>query len=173
MKNETTTQQAGDVTSEPDVLAAFVLHFFLNRRLVQDASEVLEDKDLARLHHRILFFARHAPGLTVGDLTRLIGVTHQNVRIPMKQMIEKGLLELNIATDDRRQRRVFASRRGQRLVDLVHSHQTKRLRRAFEQADPDDLAAFLRVHRLIVEEADRQFVDGLRESDRSVHTPRA
>jgi len=69
------------------------LNFFANRRLFEVVETPLTEEGLGRLHHRILFFVSRSPGMTVGELMGTLGVSHQNIRVAMKQLVDRGVIE--------------------------------------------------------------------------------
>lgn len=141
-----------------DPFEALMLHFFTNLALAQEANTALAPTGLGRTHHRILAIVCAAPGITVGELLKVLRVTHQNVRLPIKELINKGYLLARTDPEDRRQRRLHASASGQRLAATLWASQQERLRRAFAAAGPDAVDGFMRVHRLLLDADDLAFI---------------
>ena len=69
-----------------------VLHFMLQLSLGDDADARLLTKTLGRVHHRILYFAHFTPGITVSELLAVLGVKHQNIQAPLRQLIADGFI---------------------------------------------------------------------------------
>lgn len=132
-----------------------LLHFFANLAIVADVEDQLSRLRFGRIHHRILFFAAHAPGITVSELLAALRVTHQNIRIAMKQLIDGGYLNVRIDVKDRRQKRLFVSVKGGRLVESLLKQQLQRVRAAFSAVDPAAVDAFIHVHELLIDPTDR------------------
>jgi DNA-binding MarR family transcriptional regulator len=63
----------------------------------------------------VLALASAAPPPTQGEVARLLGVTHQNVRQIMNALLRKGLLEVYTDAGDRRANRLMSTRRVARL----------------------------------------------------------
>jgi DNA-binding MarR family transcriptional regulator len=141
------------------VVRAQLANFFLNRRLFEEVEPPLREEGLGRLHHRILFFVSRSPGLTVGELTATLGVSHQNIRVQMKELVDRGYLQVRTGPPDRRQRRLSATAAGHQLANEMHARQGRRLRRALEKAEATDVDGFLRVHDLMLDPADRDAIE--------------
>jgi DNA-binding MarR family transcriptional regulator len=118
----------------------FILHFFTNLSLAADVEEPLFLAGLGRPHHRILYFAAHMPGITVSELLSAMHVTHQNLRLPMKTLMDKGFLLMKVAEQDRRQRQLFVTSAGPQAVDGFLKVQEAMI-------DPADLAWVARLQR--------------------------
>jgi DNA-binding MarR family transcriptional regulator len=136
-----------------------LLHFFVNLSIVADVEGQLSELDFGRIHHRVMFFAAHAPGITVSELLAALRVTHQNIRIVMKQLIDRGYLIVRIDTKDRRQKRLFVSSRGRRLVESLLRTQLLRIKNAFASVDPAAVDAFIKVHELLIDPSDRDWME--------------
>lgn len=136
-----------------------LLHFFANLAIVADVEDQLSKLKFGRIHHRLLFFSAHAPGITVSELLAALRVTHQNIRIAMNQLIDGGYLNVRIDTKDRRQKRLFVSAKGRRLVESLLKQQLPRLRAAFAAVSPTDVEAFIHVHELLIDPSDRAWID--------------
>ena len=144
-----------------------MLHFFTNLALGQQADEALAPMGLGRIHHRILAVVDASPGMTVGALLKVLRVTHQNVRLPLKQLIDKGYVLARTDPTDRRHRRLHASASGRRLVAGLQATQLDRIRQAFETAGPDAVDGFMRVHHHLVDEDHLAFIQDVRSRARS------
>ena len=140
-----------------------LLHFFANLSLTADVEEPLYLAGLGRPHHRILFFAEHAPGITVSELLDAVHVTHQNLRLPMKRLVDMGYLLMKSGVSDRRQRQLFITVKGRRLVDRLKAVQWERIGRAFMLAGPSAVDGFMKVHAALLDPKDIAWVERLTE----------
>jgi len=70
-----------------------VMHFAL-RAVIAEPDRILATRGLTRMHHRILFFVAHSPGMSVGELQATLDVTKQALNAPLRQLQEQGLIEL-------------------------------------------------------------------------------
>lgn len=144
-------------------------HTLLNLCFTNEVREPLEAQGFGRVHHRILFFVTQRPGITVNQLIAVMRVTHQNLRAPMRQLVEQGYLVSEPGTEDRRQRCTYASPKGLELIDRLSKTQFKRIQRAFAAAGPEDVKAFFRVHRLLLDAADLAWMEEAAESRAAHH----
>jgi len=140
-----------------------LLHFFANLSLTADVEEPLYLAGLGRPHHRILFFSEHAPGITVSELPDAMHVTHQNLRLPMRKLVDLGYLLMKPGISDQRQRQLFISLKGRKLVDQLKAVQWERIGRAFMLAGPSAVAGFMKVHAALLDPKDIAWVERLTE----------
>ncbi|OWY38814.1 MarR family transcriptional regulator [Xenophilus sp. AP218F] len=114
-------------------------------------DEMLAKRGLARVHHRILFFVARYPGLSVKDLLASLGVTKQAINMPLRQLMEMGLVASQAAAHDKRVKQLTLSEEGLRLEEALHSEQLKLLQHAFIQAGESATEGWLRVNRQLAE----------------------
>jgi DNA-binding MarR family transcriptional regulator len=108
--------------------------FFGYQAFTAKADEMLSRRGLGRVHQRILFFIAGAPGLSHKDLLNALGVTKQAANPPLRQLVEKDMIVIESATDDKRKRKLRLTRKGARLEQLLRREQVKLLQRAFDDA---------------------------------------
>ncbi|HYX66529.1 MAG TPA: MarR family winged helix-turn-helix transcriptional regulator [Burkholderiales bacterium] len=140
-------------------IEGFLLHVFTFSRMTVIAMKALGPAGFSLTKHRILGFATVAPGITVGELVRRMRVTPQNVHQPLRRLIDEGYVVAKIGVEDRRHKRLFATRKGSRQYRRVLAEQIATLEEAFRAAGPDAARSFLEVHRLLVEPGDRQWIE--------------
>lgn len=150
---------SGQPTDGNEYYRALFLHTLANLRLSADVRDRLAELGMGRIHNRLLGIATGIPGITVGETLDVLSVTHQNIRLPMKTLIQQGYLIARVDDADRRARRLYATPSGARLITELLGDQSERLRRAFDQAGPDAVAGFFRVHELLLDDRDRYYVD--------------
>ncbi|MET0675568.1 MAG: MarR family transcriptional regulator [Bradyrhizobium sp.] len=144
-------------------LKAYLLHFFTNVLLAADAEVALEPYGLTRLHNRVLVLTAMNPGATVSDLLRAMRVTHQNLNAPMRQLIKDGLLVAKIGEKDRRQKQLYLTAKGRKMVQAVLNRQLARLETALADSGPEATEAFLAVHERLVDRDDLKWAERLAE----------
>jgi DNA-binding MarR family transcriptional regulator len=113
------------------------LLFFAYRDFVGDADHELEAFGFGRAHHRVLHFVRRYPGLKVADLLDVLRITKQSLGRVLKQLLDEGYIVQKTGNNDRRQRLLFATAKGEALVGKLAGLQTDRINRALSQMDPD------------------------------------
>lgn len=123
------------------------LLFFAYRDFVGDADAALAEFGFGRAHHRVLHFVRRYPGLRVSDLLDVLRITKQSLGRVLKQLMDEGYIVQRSGDDDRRQRLLFPTQRGEALVAKLAGLQTERIDRALASFAPDEretITKFLR-----------------------------
>jgi DNA-binding MarR family transcriptional regulator len=114
------------------------LLFFAYRDFVGDADHELEAFGFGRAHHRVLHFVHRYPGLKVADLLDVLRITKQSLGRVLKQLLDEGYIVQKTGNNDRRQRLLYATPKGEALVAKLAGLQTTRINRALESIGPDD-----------------------------------
>ena len=123
------------------------LLFFAYRDFVGDADHELEAFGFGRAHHRVLHFVRRYPGLKVADLLDVLRITKQSLGRVLKQLLDEGYIVQKTGNNDRRQRLLFATAKGEALVGKLAGLQTDRIDRALRElgsSGADTVRQFLR-----------------------------
>jgi len=123
------------------------LLFFAYRDFVGDADHELEAFGFGRAHHRVMHFVYRYPGLKVADLLDVLRITKQSLGRVLKQLLDEGYIVQKTGNNDRRQRLLYATPKGEALVGKLANLQTKRINRALEEigaANADVVRRFLR-----------------------------
>ncbi len=125
----------GDTTHEPtwDLIE---LLFFAYRDFVSDADDVLAKFGFGRAHHRVLHFVNRNPGLKVADLLVVLKITKQSLGRVLKQLIDEGYVVQKEGANDRRQRLLSVTPRGEALALKLAGLQTTRIARALGELGP-------------------------------------
>jgi DNA-binding MarR family transcriptional regulator len=113
------------------------LLFFAYRDFVGDADHELEAFGFGRAHHRVLHFVHRYPGLKVADLLDVLRITKQSLGRVLKQLLDEGYIVQKTGNNDRRQRLLFATAKGEALVGKLAGLQTDRINRALRDFGPD------------------------------------
>src|SRR5262245_26677415 len=117
------------------------LLFFAYRDFVGDPDEVLAKFSFGRAHHRVLHFVNRNPGMTVADLLDILRITKQSLGRVLKQLVDEGYVLQKEGANDRRQRLLFVTAKGEALAMKLAGLQTVRIARALEELGPDGHAA--------------------------------
>jgi DNA-binding MarR family transcriptional regulator len=123
------------------------LLFFAYRDFVGDADHELEVFGFGRAHHRVLHFVRRYPGLKVADLLDVLRITKQSLGRVLKQLLDEGYIVQKTGNNDRRQRLLFVTVKGEALVARLAGLQTDRIDRALRDISTegaDTVREFLR-----------------------------
>lgn len=127
------------------------LLYLAERCFAEAIEETLGHCDLTRTAHRALYFTGRHPGLGVSQLKALLGLSKANLARLMRQMIERGLIVVEPAPGDRRQRLVRLTQAGEALLDAVAIAQRRRLGQAYRKAGADAVAGYRIVLRSLIE----------------------
>ena len=140
-----------DRASQPSEMAHGALHwdviellFFAYRDFVGDPDHVLGEFGFGRAHHRVVHFVNRYPGLNVADLLDVLRITKQSLGRVLKQLLDEGYIVQKPGEVDRRQRLLFATSKGEKLVAYLATLQTERINRAMQGMGPSEVAAVSR-----------------------------
>jgi len=128
--------QADAPASEPcwDLIE---LLFFAYRYFVGDPDEVLAKLGFGRAHHRVLHFVNRNPGMKVADLLDILNITKQSLGRVLKQLVDQGYVVQKEGAQDRRQRLLYVTAKGEALALKLAGLQTERINRAFGELGPN------------------------------------
>ena len=96
---------------EEQMNEALALFYFAYKTFTEKPDEIIKEYGIQRVHHRILFFIARFPGISVNELLSLLEISKQALHGPLRQLVEKGLIESNEAMHDRRKTVVFNRKR--------------------------------------------------------------
>jgi len=112
------------------------LLFFAYRDFVGDPDHVLAKFGFGRAHHRVLHFINRNPGIKVADLLVILKITKQSLGRVLKQLVDEGYVVQREGANDRRQRLLFATPKGEALALKLAGLQTTRIARAMAEVGP-------------------------------------
>lgn len=119
--------------------------FFAYRGFTADPDRILQEYTYGRAHHRAMHFIKRSPGTTVNNLLDILGVTKQSLNRVLRALIEDGLVESRVGKQDRRERHLFLTDKGQGLEKDLSEAQRSRMRAAYRDAGPEAVAGFRQV----------------------------
>jgi len=149
--SETHGQAAHDNSLRWDIIE---LLFFAYRDFVGDADHELEAFGFGRAHHRVMHFVYRYPGLKVADLLDVLRITKQSLGRVLKQLLDEGYIEQKTGNNDRRQRLLYATPKGEALVAKLATLQTTRIDRALEEIGPANAETVRRFLRAMIDRDD-------------------
>ena len=121
---------SADAAGERDILVLIELLFFAYRDFVSDPDQLLSEIGFGRAHHRVLHFVGRDPGMTVAQLLDILRITKQSLARVLKELIDQGYIFQKEGENDRRQRLLHLTDRGEELRQCLLAPQIARLRRA-------------------------------------------
>ena len=128
--------ERGTRASEP-AWEIIELLFFAYRDFTSDADDVLAKFGFGRAHHRVLHFVNRNPGLKVAELLDILKITKQSLGRVLKQLIDQGYVLQKEGANDRRQRLLYATPKGETLALKLAGLQTVRITRALAELGPN------------------------------------
>jgi DNA-binding MarR family transcriptional regulator len=120
-------------TSEEPSWDIIELLFFAYRDFVDDPDDVLARYGFGRAHHRVLHFVYRHPGMKVADLLDILKITKQSLGRVLKQLIDQEFVQQKEGANDRRQRLLFVTAKGEALALQLAGLQTIRVTRALAE----------------------------------------
>lgn len=129
------------------------LMFFAYRDFTGEADNELSGRGFGRAHHRVIYFVSRHPGLTVTDLLAILKITKQSLARVLKQLIDEGYIAQKSGEADKRQRLLYATRRGRDLAVELTELQMVRIQAALAKLDETERVAV------------RQFLFGMISAD--------
>ena len=113
------------------------LLFFAYRDFVSDPDEVLAKFGFGRAHHRVLHFVNRNPGMKVAELLDILKITKQSLGRVLKQLVDQGYVLQKEGANDRRQRLLYVTAKGETLAMRLAGLQTGRINHALAEHGPN------------------------------------
>jgi len=113
------------------------LLFFAYRDFVGDPDEVLAKFGFGRAHHRVLHFVNRNPGMKVAELLDILKITKQSLGRVLKQLVDQGYVLQKEGANDRRQRLLYVTAKGEALAMRLAGLQTTRIAHALAELGPN------------------------------------
>jgi DNA-binding MarR family transcriptional regulator len=113
------------------------LLFFAYRDFVSEADDVLAKFGFGRAHHRVLHFVNRSPGMKVAELLDILKITKQSLGRVLKQLIDQGYVVQREGANDRRQRLLYVTSKGEALAMKLAGLQTARVSHTLGELGPD------------------------------------
>jgi DNA-binding MarR family transcriptional regulator len=135
--------------------------FFALRDLTASADEILAELGFGRAHHRTLHWIGRKPGLKVGELLAILGITKQSLTRVLGPLIRQGYVAQVQGQKDRRQRLLTLTEKGAALERRLFEAQRERLVAAYREAGGGAVEGFRRVLRGLTKEQGRKYIDAL------------
>jgi len=144
---------------EEEIRLAQDLLFFAYRDFTGAADVILDELGLGRAHHRALHFIGRNPQTTVTELLGILRITKQSLARVLGVLVEQGYVTQAPGRDDRRQRLLSLTPKGEALERRLFNRQRERLSAAYRDAGGPAVEGFRRVMRGIMNEAARAYMD--------------
>lgn len=122
-----------DLNREAELNQALELLHFGFRAIVAQPDRLLESQGLSRLHHRILFFVRKTPHISVNQLCRTLGISKQALNAPLRKLLDQDLVDYRLAENDRRIKQLCLTEAGAALEQQLSGYQRDQFEAIFAQ----------------------------------------
>lgn len=146
---------------EEELRAAQDMMFFAMRDLNAAPDAILAELGFGRAHHRCIHWVSRRPGLKVGELLAILGITKQSLTRVLGPLVDGGFIAQVPGQQDRRQRLLTLTEKGQLLERRLYESQRERLIAAYREAGGPAVEGFKRVLRGLMHSQGRDYVDGL------------
>ncbi|SFN32907.1 DNA-binding transcriptional regulator, MarR family [Formivibrio citricus] len=123
--------------NEARLNSALELLFYGYRAFTALPDEILAERKLARVHHRILYFVARDPGLSVNKLLSRLCVSKQALNAPLRELQERGLVISVASEQDRRVKCLNLTEEGMALEAQLSASQHKLLSSIFNICGPE------------------------------------
>jgi DNA-binding MarR family transcriptional regulator len=110
--------------------------------LAEATAPILARAGLGRAHQRTLHFVARYPNETVGALLTRLRVTKQSLNRVLNELIERGLVEVRVGRDDRRQRLLRLTETGIALEAELFDAMRGRMAAAYAKAGQQAVGGF-------------------------------
>jgi len=145
---------------DEELRQAIELLFFAYRDFTGEADAILRDYDFGRAHHRVIYFVGRNPEITVTQLLLILKITKQSLARVLGQLLYEEFVEQKTDPADRRRRLHVLTPKGAELDARLTTRQSHRIAAAYATAGPKAVGGFRQVLRSIINQEDREYVDG-------------
>jgi DNA-binding MarR family transcriptional regulator len=159
---KTTVGKARGTTAPRPTLTAqavegYVLYCLTYIQSAAIAARVMRSVGSSPTKQRILGWATLTPGVTVGELVTRLRITHQGANAPLRELINEGYVVAKVGAEDRRQKRLYATRKGSQSYTRHLVENVAKVEKAFRAVGPAAARGFLEVHRRMLTPRDREW----------------
>ncbi|WP_299323650.1 MarR family transcriptional regulator [Parasphingopyxis sp.] len=127
---------------EAEIRRGIELLFFGHAELMRSGDDILAAHELGRAHHRALYFIARKPGLAVGELMTLLGVTKQSLGRTLGDLETRGLISRHKGQRDRRQVLIRLTPSGEALEGELFAAFREKMIAAYRDAGPGAVTGF-------------------------------
>lgn len=131
--------------TEEELRQAMELLFFAYRDFTGEPDAILADYGFGRAHHRVIYFVKRNPSLTVNRLLGILQITKQSLSRVLGQLVREGFINQQTDTGDRRRRILTLTAKGEALEARLTQCQGARISRAYSSAGADAVDGFKKV----------------------------
>ena len=130
--------------------------FYAYRDFTGVANIILEQYGLGRAHHRIIYFVRQYPDMTVSELLTILKITKQSLNRVLSELIDDGFVVQAMDKKDKRKRLLGLTAKGIDLEAIITKAQTNFIQKAYDASGNDtDILSFKSVLISMIDEREQ------------------
>jgi DNA-binding MarR family transcriptional regulator len=141
---------------EEELRQGIELLFYAYRDFTEVADQMLAQYNFGRAHHRVIYFVSRNPGITVSDLLSILKITKQSLSRVLGQLVREGFIEQKTGVQDRRQRLLTLTDKGEALERELTEQQRALIAAAYREAGAESVEGFRKVMLGMMDEKDRK-----------------
>ncbi|MEQ5776632.1 MULTISPECIES: MarR family winged helix-turn-helix transcriptional regulator [unclassified Thalassospira] len=130
---------------EEELRQGMELLFYAYRDFTAEADLLLEQYNFGRAHHRVIHFVSRNPGINVSDLLAILQITKQSLSRVLSQLVREGFIEQKTGVQDRRQRLLTVTEKGEELERKLSENQRTLIANAYREAGAEAVEGFRKV----------------------------
>jgi len=146
--------------SDEELRQALELLFFAYRDFTSEPDAILAEDGFGRAHHRVIYFVKRNPSITVNRLLGILKITKQSLSRVLGQLVREGFIDQKTDPNDRRRRTLTLTDKGADLEKRLTGCQSTRIRHAYEVAGVEAVRGFKAVLTEIINAEDRSRFTG-------------
>jgi DNA-binding MarR family transcriptional regulator len=146
---------------EEEVRRGMELLYFGYRDFTSVPNAILARHDFGRAHHRALYFIGRQPGLIVSELLSYLKITKQSLARVLSDLQERGLVQSEIGSKDRRQRSLRLTDAGAALELELFDAARSSMQRAYSSAGAQAVSGFWQVLMALVDPVEQANIEKL------------
>ena len=131
--------------TEEELRQAMELLFFAYRDFTGEPDAILADYGFGRAHHRVIYFVKRNPSITVNRLLGILQITKQSLSRVLGQLVREDFINQQTDAGDRRRRTLTLTEKGEALETRLTRCQGARISRAYKTAGADAVDGFKKV----------------------------
>lgn len=109
------------------------IFFFIHHEAMSIVEPILDEYRIGLAHFRLMQFICHYPGISVGELCSMLGITKQSLNRVLRETLEQDFVYFQQTPADRRKKVLFLTKKGKKLEEELFSLQRKQFVRAFRE----------------------------------------
>ncbi len=131
------------------------IFFFAYQSFTKQADDRLDELNLGRAHHRIIYFVGANPEISVSALLKILKITKQSLSRVLNQLEKEGYIERKTDKHDQRKRLLWLTEKGISLEKELTELQIDILRKACKKGGYEAVQGFKKLTLEMMEDSDK------------------